>query len=263
MTVVVGFTEDYYIKSQQFRLISSLVSHWKGRVCVVCIDFVPNGLPEHWEVATVQIDSLPSYRKDWPKNDGRSNYVTIEAGDFLSLFSFKNDEIIVRIDADMIMQRPLSIDESAQLISLSDGQIAMSGSADPIATLREEFFRIEPTRSRGKIQSDFPGNWGRMPLYCCGVIACNGATYKSMSEHYLSRIDQMVYNFGHHAAGQWVFNYILATKFQAIDMGPVFHGAEWFIDSGHYIYFNSLKHSGELVAFNHHKFLRKFRHDDL
>lgn len=251
MTIVVCCNEEYYIKGQIF--FESLQRNWKDRVCVLCVDFKPKKeFP--FEYAFCEAEDLPSYRQGWPVN--RDFYFCCEGGDFFNYFSFNPDELIIQPDADMIMQRTMSPSEKNILLNFQQGDIGMSASSKPTTMLREEFYRLRPKKNYIKVNRDFPGRLGEFPLYCCGVIVAAADTYKKISEKYLASIDTMMANFDHHAAGQWIFNYH-AKAFNIIDLGNTFHNASWFIDTdiedGDY-----LLHKGQIVLFNHTKFLREY-----
>jgi len=252
MTIVICCNEEYYNKAKIF--FDSLVQNWKDRVCILCIDFDPKDKRKGWEYASCEVEKLPSYRLGWPVN--RDFFVCCEGGDFFDYFSFTPDELILQVDADMIMQRTISPSEKKILDAMKQGDVAMSASAKPIMTLREEFFRLRPKRNYLKINREFPGRWGAIPLYCSGIVIARADTYKEISRKYLGDIDKMTQNFDHHAAGQWLLSYHL-TNFNVIDMGNTFQNASWFIDTdaeeGDY-----MTHGGQIVLFNHTKFLREY-----
>ena len=249
MTVVVVCDQIYYEKAE--ALWASLLKYWKGRVCILGINFEPEHKVHGFEYARVPITHLKSFIPDWPKN--RNFYVSVEGGDFLDYFAFDPNEIIIKIDADMILQRPLN-DKELQAIHNIQG-FGMSLSGSPAQTLREEFWRITD-KSMGWVKNNFPGQWGAIPLYCCGVIVARYETYKTLHIKWLAHTYLMSQCFSHHAASQWVFNWLV--KGNVTDLGNAFHCGDWFLemdveDRGKQLYVDS-----ELVAFNHTKFIEKW-----
>jgi len=252
MTIVICCNEEYYHRGKDF--FESLRKNWKDRVCVLCIDFDPKEKVKEWYYATCEAEDLPSYRRGWPAN--RDFFICCEGGDFFNYFSFTPDELILQTDVDMIMQRTMSPSEKKILADLKQGEIALSASAKPVMTLREEFFRLRPKRNYLKINREFPGRWGAIPLYCSGIVIARAETYRQLSQKYIGDIDRMIQNFDHHAAGQWLLSFY-AKDFNVIDLGNTFQNASWFIDTdieeGDY-----LTHKGQIVLFNHTKFLREY-----
>lgn len=254
MTIVIACNQEYYTKAKIY--FDSLKKNWTDRVCILCIDFDPPKKYDGFEYATCEAESLSSYRLGWPAN--RDFFVCCEGGEFFNHFEFDQHELIIHTDADMIMQRPMSPFEREKLQELNEGDIAMSGSAKPVPTLREEYFRLRPKRNYLKTNKDFPGRWGNIPLYCTGVIIARAETYRKIGEQYLAGIDGMISNFDHHAAGQWLWSYY-AKDFNVIDLGNTFHNASWFIDTD-VIDGDWLVHgeNGQIILFNHTKFLREY-----
>jgi hypothetical protein len=254
MTIVIACNEEYYNKGKIF--FESVWKNWKNRVCILCIDFDPPDKRVGWEYATCDAEKLPSYRLGWPVN--RDFFVCCEGGDFFDYFSFDDNELIIHTDVDMIMQRPLSPSEKQLLDHFRQGDIGMSASAKPTMSLREEYFRLRPKRNYLKTNKDFPGRLGSIPLYCSGVIVARVATYKTIGAAYIASIDKMIANFDHHAAGQWLFSW-LVTVFNVIDLGNTFHNASWFFDTdaveGDYLTHGE---NGQIVLFNHTKFLKEY-----
>lgn len=252
MTIVICCNEEYYHKGKYF--FESLYKNWVDRVCILCIDFDPRDKRKEWEYATCEAGDLPSYRRGWPAN--RDFFICCEGGDFFNYFSFKPDELILQTDVDMIMQRTMGPSEKKILESLKQGDIALSASAKPVMTLREEFFRLRPKRNYLKTNREFPGRWGAIPLYCSGIVTARAETYRQLGEKYIGDIDKMTQNFDHHAAGQWLLSFH-ARSFNVVDLGNTFQNASWFIDTdieeGDY-----LTHKGQIVLFNHTKFLREY-----
>lgn len=254
MTIVVACNQEYYTKAKIY--FESLVKNWAERVCILCIDFLPENRYPNFEYATCESERLASHRLGWPAN--RDFFICCEGGEFFEYFEFDEHELIIHTDVDMIMQRTISPYERERLRNFKEGDIGMSGSAKPIPTLREEYFRLRPKRNYIKANKDFAGRWGTIPLYCTGVIIARAQTYRDIGARYLADIDKMVTNFDHHAAGQWLWSYH-AKNFNVIDLGNTFQNASWFIDTD-IIEGDWLVHGedGQIILFNHTKFLKEY-----
>jgi len=260
MTIVVACDEGYFKKASS--LWKSLRKNWRGRVCVLCVGFKAfDEFDYGFEIASCNIEDFKCYNKDWPNN--RSVYFCSESGEFLKYFNFDDDEIIVHLDADMILQRPLSDEEDSDLNWIEQGEIAMSPSSYPPTTLREELFKLKPKRTYTAINEMFPGVLGEMNLLCCGMIVARAKTYKAFSKIYLNHLDKMVQCFDHHAASQWLFNYLLEENiltFTKYRLNGTYHNASWFIDTLTSEQDNQLIYDKDrVVLFNHTKFNKEYK----
>jgi hypothetical protein len=263
MTIVVCVDEVYWNKSQ--ILFKSLEKNWHGRVCVLCVDFKPaltyigvNIYPDNFEFSICSKENLECFRTDWPSN--RPFYFCCESGEFFNYFTFDPNELVIHLDADMIMQREMSETEVATIEHIEQGEIAMSPSAYPIMTLREELFRLNPRRGYERINQDYPGILGEILLYCTGMVIARAYTYRRLRDYYLANIDKMIANFNHHAASQWILCYIARSSFNVIKLNSVWHNASWFIDTQAKEVDEQLTTFGQVVIFNHTKFEKEYRY---
>lgn len=263
MTIVICVDEVYWRKSQ--ILFDSLNKNFFGRVCILAVDF---NLPLQWrqrfpgrfEFTSCKRTDFKSYREDWPSN--RHQYFCSESGEFLEHFEFTPDELVIHLDADMIMQRQMTKAEREQLECFEQGEIGMSPSAYPVITLREESFRLNPRRGYEKINLDFPGVLGDISLYCCGMVVARAFTYKLLRDVYVKSIDKIVACFDHHAGSQWLLNYIVNrnSNFNVIEMSNDWHNASWFIDTLTEEKNEQLVRVGVVTLFNHTKFLKDYKY---
>ena len=249
MTIVVVCDRVYYEKSE--ALWASLLKYWKGRVCILTINYSPEKKIHQFEYNHVKINYLKSYIPDWPSN--RGFYVAVEGGDFLEYFHFHDNEIIVKIDADMILQRELNDKEIQKIHQVQN--VGMSLTATPPQTLREEFWRLQP-KSFAWVKNNFSGTWGSIPLYCCGVIVAKYKPYKKIHQAFIKNINVMSLCFGHHAASQWLLNYLV--KNNVTDLGNEFHCGDWFLETNTKEIDKKLYVNENMVAFNHTKFDEKW-----
>lgn len=223
--IVVACTKDYYDKAE--ILFKSLDHNAKDfNKQILCIDFSTKR--KGYQTASVKLKALKSYRPGFPSN--REFYACAEGGEFLNHFDYKDDDVIIHIDADMIMQRPFYEGELEMLDKLQDNVIYGSLASIPMTTLREEYWRLRPKKGYLNTKAYFQGNWN-VPIICAGVIVAKAYTYKNLIyKHYLDNIDGMIQYFDHHAAGQWLMNWIGSNIGQVGYLSNSFHCGEWFLD---------------------------------
>jgi len=264
MTIIIACDNNYYKKACEHGLFHSLNKNWSYRVCVLLIGKLDEGLElqynDKFEYAFCALDHISTYRKGWPSN--REFFVCAEGEDFSKWFKLDDDELIIHLDADMIMQRRLTQYELNQLIEIEEGEVGMSFSAFPAVSLREEVYKLKPRRGYDKINKDFEGNLGWITISCTGMIVAKANTYRELSKYYIQEFDKMIGNFDHHAGGQWLLNYIVKRYgFNLIDLGNRIHNASWFIDTLTEEKNDQLYYLDSLVAFNHTKFNKMYRYE--
>jgi len=245
--IVVACTQDYYKRAAPLWHSLKQLPYRKQ---LLCIDFKAE--LEGFETASCKLQDLKSYRTDFPSN--RKFYVCAEGGEFLDYFDYKDEDIIVHIDADMIVQRDFNQYELTTLNNLKFGEVAGNIFSKPYTTLREEFWKLKPKRGFNATRQEYNINWNQ-PMICAGLVACRVDTYRDIiQKYYLSGINTMVDNFDHHAAGQWLMNYII-YKYGKMEFMPMeFHNADWFIDTETSVKNKKLYFKDKLVMFNHTKF---------
>lgn len=263
--IVIALDEKYWHKSREYALFESIEKNTRNNenVFVKCLCFgfdVPESdkqfKSKNWEWKRCEVRDLKSFREGWPSaQKNRKFYVCAEGGEFLDYFSFEDSDIIIHIDADTVMQREFSEEELSLLNSFEHGQIGSAYHAIPAMSLEQELDNLilsEPKRNVGK---HFPRHWDKS-VFCAGLIVCTAETYKDVIyKHYLSNVDKMTMLFNHHAAGQWLMNYIVYEHAKFIDLTRSFGHADWYIGSDKKnVSENKLMYKKSMVLFNHHKF---------
>lgn len=269
-TIVLALTDNYLDKSEVISLLKSLIE--QAPLSRKCLFIINKNNSNHWhkwssdiinqfEWHCIDLNELTSYRSGWPTN--RPFFACAEGGEWLSHFSFSDDEIILHIDADFLMQRPFSANELAVFNELQQNQVLGNYHTYPSTSLREEFWRLLPNVSYNYAKKVFPGTWTEMGMFCTGFVCCRASTYSRLSVQYLSQIDQMISVFDHHAAGQWLMNWIVANQFQFVEAPISLHNGSWYLDSPTADSYNALGKAeliyiDELVCLNHTKFLHQY-----
>lgn len=269
--IVIALDENYWHKAKEYALFDSIEKNTKGNknVLVKCLCF-GFGVPEsdkhfrneRWNWARCEIGELKSYREGWPSGQkNRKFFICAEGGEFLDYFDFEPHDIIIHVDADTTMQRPLNKSDIDKLSKLKFGDVGGSYHAIPEITLAEELNALRLNEPERNVAKHFPDNWDK-PIFCSGLIVATARTYRELIyTQYLSRIDKMVMLFNHHAGGQWLMNYIVYKWGKFVDLGREFGHADWFIGSDKEdIKDGKLCYKGKTILFNHHKFNKKWEY---
>lgn len=274
LTLVISVDQEYFHKATAFGLWKSLRKNWKNadgtqaRVCILCVGFNDEWISHDnpvldYEIASCNIEDLKCYRKGWPSN--RDLYFCSESGEFLDYFKFTNDEIIIHLDGDMVLQRPLNEAEIATFEHIEDGEVAMAPYTLPYANLRDEVYKLKPRRGYEKINEEFPGRLGAYDSMCAGLVVATKNTWMEIKNKYIDHVNKVVACFDHHAASQWLFNYIVGNDYNLIELSNVIHNAAWFTDTdaidGDYLYTTSSRTGNRSVTlFNHTKFAKEYKY---
>jgi len=266
--IVLALDEKYWHKAKEYNVFDSILHNTKDNESIfvkcLCIGFdVPKSdkhfKSERWEWAKCEIEELQSYRKGWPKDQkNRPYFVCAEGGEFLDFFEFVDTDIIVHIDADTTMQRPFYEYELKKMFSLKYCDVGGSYHATPTISMGEELNNMTLFEPKRNVLKQFPDVDNR-PVFCSGLIVATVRTYRGLIyAQYLPRIDKMVSLFNHHAAGQWLMNYVVYKWGTFVDLDRSFGHADWFIGSEGNRDNNKLIYNGTVVLFNHHKFNRNW-----
>ncbi|HUN55884.1 MAG TPA: hypothetical protein VMU29_12070 [Smithella sp.] len=247
-SIVVAMDGPYLDKAKNHGLFLSLIKNWNQRICVLLIDCKTSDLIAHEKIQYVFIEKkqLETAGYNWPQN--RDSYFSIEGGDFLPFFDFDEHELIIKIDADMIMQAPIR-DEF-----YNNWRFGLVATTESDMKLREEFWRLQPKCGYEAAKKRFP-EMKRKKLLNGGVVVAQAKTYEAIWAHYKRLFNVMVGTFGHHAGTQFLLSWIIHTYFHQWNMGYSMHCGDWFIDV------RTMSDRGklyyrfpELVVFNHTKF---------
>lgn len=136
----------------------------------------------------------------------------IQHGEFMygSYFEQLNeDDVIVFTDGDIILQRPLTDEESVQFRSLKDGDVFVGYNASPSDTLFLESTRL------GQLQDTPPelqADWNVVKIYNTGVLAMNKKTWLKLIDDYVELFPVVDRTFDHYAKQQWLISFIIGTR---------------------------------------------------
>lgn len=268
--IVVALDEKYWHRASEYKLFESILHNTQNdnSIFLECLCFgfdVPKNEKffqhERWTWARCEVEDLKSYRKGFPsRQKNRPFYVCAEGGEFLDYFKYDPEDIIVHIDADMIMQRPFFSWELYQIKSFKYGQVGGSYHSYPAYSLLEESEALRPQMEIKGIKKHYPNHWDK-PIFCAGLVVATAQTYRDVIyHHYLHEIDSMIKIFDHHAMGQLLMNYVVYEHGNFVNLGHIFHLASWFTGMNKQTESvgDKLCYRGVPALFNHHKFIRKW-----
>lgn len=263
--IVIALDEKYWHKAKEYGLFDSILKHTStsGNIFVkcLCLGFSIPDADKHfkhhrWSWAKCEINELATFIPNYPrKQKGRNFFICAEGGEFLDYFTFNPSDVIVHIDADVTMQRPFHEWELSLLGSLRYGEVAGTFHALPSYSLLDEAEKIRPEEPIENIKKHFPNHWDK-PVFCTGVVVATAQTYRDVIyKHYIPKINTMAMLFDHHAIGQWLMNQVVYEQGNFVNLGHIFHHADWFVGSDKKdVIDNKLCYKESIVLFNHHKF---------
>ena len=178
-----------------------------------------------------------------PNLSNRSEFCCLEGGEFLDFTDFKDNDILILTDWDVVQQRKFSEKELDFLHSLGKYDIAMTQDSTPPIPLQGYL---------GLSREDIPNG---AEVYNTGVQVGRISAWKKVYREWKDLLPEFCEQISHHAYGQALFNFIV-HKYKMLKPLPThFHDACWF-NGTKSVYVNGvLTVENEVVLFNHHKFI--------
>ena len=238
MIITTQVTEDYYPKA--LLLWESVKKYWPGRFVLGCIGFDPEGYNGEW--FRCELSDIKSYRTDWPKN--RQGYVSMQNGEFIEWIKCNEDDIIIQIDADAIMQRPMTDKEINHLKIKAELYDIMSvHSSNPPTNLSDVLINLGGKEDK---------RWTLEREFTASFLIAKPKMFRSLMGEYIYQFDSMTRLTNHHAGTQWLTN-ICCTLGSVYILDPIFQCASWYNTFDTTVEDGVLKYKGETVLFNHTK----------
>lgn len=248
MIITTQVTYDYYEKAKP--LFDSIKKYWKGRFVLGCIDFIPED--NSIESFTVSRHQIKSYRESYPKN--RSNFITMQNGEFAKYIHCLDDEIILCIDADTIMQREFTADELMNIGYLLESNDILSVShSNPRLTLKQVIINLGLKMNAGELNLAYGKNWDNLYEFTTSFLIAKKKTFLELERDYLAYFDRLMLTTDHHAGNQWLLNYICKDYKTAV-LQPAYQCASWYDKFNTETKEGLLYVNNELTIFNHTKF---------
>lgn len=173
-------------------------------------------------------------------------------GSFLQVLHGDDDELLIFTDGDIILQRPLTLQEHDWLKSIPPGAVSCGWNSGPDETMEVEANRLFPRVTMEQLEGRLGSIARTAPCRNIGVFAARRATYRRIYETYMPLWKIATDAFQHPARQQWLVNYVIAAlEIPVVHMGYSFHA------NGHYglppgVMLNGTAYyNGEIVAFRH------------
>lgn len=225
---------------------------------VVCVGFNPpknfKSKFENIHFLHIEEKNLKTVRKDWPAN--RKKFICLESGEFLDLMDIRDDDVVIFIDIDMVMQRPLSKEEQKMLENMEENEIGLYYDDIPPTNLLVYYIYLEKWANWGieKAQKIFDGNWRDMVKCNTGCVVGKVSAWKVVRKYYIENFMNITNLFSHHSAGQWLLTWIVFKYLKFKILPHDFHNAHWFNGSLAKYKENRLRVEDKIVLFAHTRF---------
>lgn len=240
MIVTTQITKDYYDKCKDF--IASLDANYPN-YAIGCIDFT---IPD-CNFYTIKSDNL---LYNGYSCSTRSKYVCLQHGEFMDWLNVSDDEVILNIDADVIIQDKLPE------LKPKDGELLVTRCAYPSAKLYEVVKNKRLKANYDKLSSIYNLQYDE---FSAAVICATAKTWKDFYKIFKSRFEH-VKLIDHHAAGMFIMNCIAYEFFDVTFLDDSFHNATWFNGTKTHFKDGWLMLEEEKVKIIHTKFEGEWRY---
>lgn len=187
------------------------------------------------------------------QNYGASESTSVEHGSFLSLLPGDDDDLFIKADGDMVMQRPFDEEEMTWLCHFPPGALAAAWNAGPGDNLGAEARRLSPKVDGLELARRFP-LYETIPCGNGGTWIARRASYRAMYAQYIKHWKTACDSFYHYARQQWLINYSrYAAGLEWLELSPVIHAhAHYGLPAGVSVNGDGAAyHNGKPVVFRH------------
>lgn len=148
----------------------------------------------------------------------------IQHGNWLPYLNVSDDAVIILIDGDVKMQRPMTKDEWSYVQSFVDGQIGIGPNEPKLGgdNMINELCRIQPLVSDAEIGRMFNTS-AADPIGNAGCIVATRRTWFDLWHAYLRRWLDTAPMFAHIAVQQWTINLCINESFERVVLPQSFH----------------------------------------
>lgn len=238
LRLITACNEGYYRRMTPY--LDSLKRYLDFQATLVTVGFEPEYcVIDHVHLTRIQNAGAP-YETESPQH-----------GAFLQVIEGPDDEVLVFTDGDIVLQRPLTQIETAQLLSVSG--VACGYNSGPNETLAVEGARLFPRVTPLQLSGRMGEIVNTAPCYNIGVIAARRSIWKNIYGAYMPLWKTVTEAFGHAARQQWLVNYVIALlgiRVHVMSYGLHANG-HYGIPPGVLIRDGLAYYQDELVAFRH------------
>lgn len=248
MIIATSITESYLEKSKPF--FESVNKNFKGKKICFTLGFII--LIDGWETIHVPLDKI---KCQWqPRN--RDNYYSLQHGEFVDWYNFKDEDQVLFLDSDMILQRPID-----DLTLTSKGTFFITDSSFPSAKIKDVIQYPE---------YDFKGNLEKFceeyhiddntKEFCAAFMYANVKAWRGLYAIVKSIHLYFLPHFAHHAAWQTLINIVILNHFPYIRLNPIVCNATWYSGTKVVRRDNKLMYQNSMVYFVHTKFNEEYEY---
>ena len=253
MIVATSITESYLEKSKPF--FESVNKNFKGKKICFCIGFTFNTHPwkiDGWELIFVPIENIKC--KWQPKN--RKDFYTLQYGEFVDYYDFKDDDQVLFLDSDMILQRPIN-----DLLLTSKGTFFFTDSSFPAAKIKD-VIQYPELGFNGDVEGFCKGYniQDDSREFCVAFMYANIRSWRKLYVIVKSIHEKFLNQFIHHSAWQTLINIIIMNHFPYIRLNPVVCNATWYLGTKAKRENNKLMYQNSEVYFVHTKFNEEYEY---
>lgn len=238
MIIATSITEEYLLKSKSF--FESVNKHFNGRKICFCIGFVWK--IEGWEVVYVPKDKLQC--KWQPKN--RLNYYSLQHGEFVNFYNFKDEDEVLFIDSDMILQRKFE-----SVYNFKETDFYVTDSSFPATILYQAAINIG-VKNYKEFFNQFEID--EEEEFCAAWLLTDIKNWKKLYNIVKLQYEEFLSYFEHHAAWQLFINYVIINYFRYKRLNDIIQNAEWYSGTEANNVNDVLVVRDQIVYFNHTKF---------
>lgn len=152
----------------------------------------------------------------------------MEHGSFLALLPGHDDDLFLKVDGDLVMQRPFDAAEMEYLRDFPENAMATAWNAGEGDNLLDESRRILPMVDHLTLARRFP-LYEHVPCGNGGVWIARRSAYQRLHGRYMQLHPAACQSFAHYARQQWLVNYARYTAgLEWLELSPAIHA------HGHY-----------------------------
>lgn len=241
MNLVTLVTENYLDRARPF-LKSLEHLNTVERSCI-CLGFSADSTTRQ---------SYPHVHFHWmPRHWSESSCGIMQHGRWLdALPDVSSDKVYILSDADILVQRGMTLAEESLFRNLAADEFAAGWNAWHGDNLRNEAERI---RLSPRAVGLFRGSWRDIPCWNTGVLAMRAISWQRLRGLYESRCERFYKLTEHRSRGQWLMSWCLwrlGLRDVVLPLSTHAHG-HFGLPSGVQIIDNVAKRCGDVVLFRH------------
>lgn len=149
-------------------------------------------------------------------HDNDMPHKLLQHGGFLEFMpDIKDDEVVIFTDADLVMQRPFTVEEIAFFESFLPDQIGCGANQFDGATLDLEFEQLKPIQTKEELEVSMPG-FRAQKIWNTGFVVAQKATYQKLYEEFRKLRLAVDACFLWHPRVQFALSYLIGTQFEHV-----------------------------------------------